>query len=727
MILRFLLFVFALSATAARAETVRVLSGEHSDFTRLVMEFDGPVGWQVGRTVDGYELRVDAPDLSFDVSGVFDIIPRDRLAAIWVDPRTSTLRLGLACDCHAIPFAYRPNIVVIDLRSGPAPQGSSFELSLGGASLPALATAEAPRPRARPAPRASLQIVELPKRPAVVDPTILFPSTATPEMEQTRADLLQQFGRAASAGLIEVEDPVFPAPDPATRIAADSLGVDPLGVEVRPGARANPANVEPEGLGLNGEECRPDAALDVASWGDGRPFVEQVAEARGRLLGEFDRPDPASVAGYVQLLLHFGFGAEARNAVETLAPDHPDAELWRTLALAVDGERPIAAGPFAGQSACPGAAALWAALTVTEPGPFTNEAAQGIRSAFSALPVGLRRHLGPGLAERLLAAGEVPVAQAIRDAIWRAPGPLGEGARVIDARLEASRGNVEAAAKEFAGVAAQGGDQAAEAVIALVDTRIALGQPVEATTVTEIAAHRHEREGTDLVPALLRAEMLARASSNDVDAALSLAEGAVDPESVQDMWQVIADLAPDSAILLHAVLAPEEPRPTDRPATALRIGERLLGLGLAEAALRWLPVPAATEEGRVLLAQAELARGDARAALRQLAGLAGPQVEAVRAAGLLQLNDLQAAATAFEAAANPAGAATARWQSGDWSVAQGEADPRAPAVWTLLAPVTAGLPGAEATLAGSRALLDESTRTREAVDRLLAEVAAPEP
>lgn len=131
---------------AAQAAPVQVTSGEHPGFTRLVMQYGGAVNWQLGRTLDGYALRVQEERPDYDLAKAFDLIGKGRLAAIWPDPATGDLHFGIACACYAIPFEFRPGIVVVDLYDGTPPKGSSFEQPL---DLPVPAAAPAP-PRDSP-------------------------------------------------------------------------------------------------------------------------------------------------------------------------------------------------------------------------------------------------------------------------------------------------------------------------------------------------------------------------------------------------------------------------------------------------------------------------------------------------------------------------------------------------------------------------------------------------
>lgn len=142
------LFVATL-AFAASAETLVVRSGEHADFTRLVVETGGAMPWQLGRVGTGYELRIDGADIDFDVGDVFSRIPRTRLAAIAAGTQPGALRLDMAPGTHAVALAGAGGRIVIDLRNGPAPDGSPFEVALSAeaqASEVAAATPGQPGP-----------------------------------------------------------------------------------------------------------------------------------------------------------------------------------------------------------------------------------------------------------------------------------------------------------------------------------------------------------------------------------------------------------------------------------------------------------------------------------------------------------------------------------------------------------------------------------------------------
>jgi len=205
-----LAFALTLAAGLAAAETVTLTSGEHEGFTRIVVDLDEATPWQVGRTPDGYVLRLARQGIRFDLSGVFRNIPRTRLAAIWADPGSGDLRFGVGCACHAIPFEFRENVIVVDIKDGPPPPGSAFEQSLDGRAMPGLAARDMRRPKARPgsSPPAGLNLTRLRTDPAAA--TVALPAA---DLEFARDALLQQLSRGSAQGLVNMALPSEPPPD----------------------------------------------------------------------------------------------------------------------------------------------------------------------------------------------------------------------------------------------------------------------------------------------------------------------------------------------------------------------------------------------------------------------------------------------------------------------------------------------------------------------------------
>lgn len=262
------LLIWLCLARVAGAETATVRSGEHDGFTRLVIRLEPATRWVLGRGEGGYELRLQRLDVDLDASRVFDLIPRSRISEVAAPEGGSALRISVAEGNHATAFQTPAGAIVIDVASGPPPEGSPFEEPVGDGAFqsdPAAETPVAPDPEARVeagaatsrepgapaatpggiaflpnvAPRVSYspesgpdpllpvywkdsfgpETRAVPEVPASgEDPTdaakIGPPGHFDPRVAEAEAHLLMQLGRAASQGLIEPAQPSRRAPRP---------------------------------------------------------------------------------------------------------------------------------------------------------------------------------------------------------------------------------------------------------------------------------------------------------------------------------------------------------------------------------------------------------------------------------------------------------------------------------------------------------------------------------
>lgn len=745
----------ALVPPPAAAETVRVLTGEHGGFTRLALVLAEASPWRFGRTARGYELRLERPGIRLDLTEAFRRIPRTRIAALESGEGRLALRLG--CACHAVLFEDRPGLIVIDVRDGPAPAGSPFEAVLDAPSGPAAGPRPAPRPaRLPPAAAAAAGADALgpwwrppdasggaAPRPQASPPP--GPPAADPGLEAAQEQLLRALARAAAQGTV---DPLRPPAAAAGRPAARPGGLPPAADAPAAGPGLRAVSVIDRDLGapprleLTPEAggCLPDAALDLAAWGDGSPPAAQIAAARRGLVGEFDRPDPAAVGRLARLYLHLGFGAEARATLAAFGGPDPEAALLADLAAVLDDRTPPG-GHLVGMAGCPTAAALWSVLAGPLPARAEAIDRAAVRRAFSALPAHLRRALGLPLAERFLALGDAETARALRDAILRAPGEPGGAADRLAAELELAAGRGAAAEARLARLAEGGGRDAPEALARLIETRLARGESVDETLSARAAALAHEHRGTALGGRLEAAHARAEAARGAFGAAFAAADrlAARDADAGaavrRDLLGTLAETGEDADFLHHAFARPGLGLPAagpgslaDPPGAAARraLARRFAALGFGAEALAVLgPEAGNAAEDRLLRARAALAADNPRAALRALAGRTEAAAAQLRAEALTRIGDHGGAARAYAEAGLAAEAARAAWRAGDWAALRGRGDePRAALLDRLL-----GAPGAETVpegeLAAARRLLEDSARSREAIAGLLALAALP--
>lgn len=589
------------------AEPVRVYSGEHGDFTRLVVELPPDTDWTVGRTPTGYSLAVNGPaPPDYDLTAVWQRIARTRITALDADAATGTLRLTLGCDCHLFPFEYQPGVVVLDIKPGPAPQGSAFEAAFVD-----------PPPSLPPSPggdrAAGYDWLSIPSGTSGRRPVTTLPlPTGEVSLEPVRDALLEQIARGAADGVVDMG---LPLPDQAA--LTDQLAPLPwssIRIGEQPGVLVSDPDVFAEGM-LPASTCATDEDLDLASWGEDGSPTDLLSAARSGLYGEFDAPDPEAVLRSVRLHLYLGFGAEAAQQAGLLDLESEDRSLayYRSMARLVDGESDPDT-PFANMLDCDGPAALWAALARDRlpAGPGVNRDA--ILRAFLALPPHLRSHLGSPLAEKFLARDDADAVRVIRDAIERTPNADPGAVALLDAESDLRLGDPESAQDHALEAVALDGNQA-EALVALVETHFRQLQPISSDVPDALMALRGETSGTALAAEVDRALVLSLGLSGRTEAAFL--DPAATGDTLIDLWRVIQDRATDSDFLRRAVL-PEGETPPDLDADLdLAIANRLLALGFPDAALVWTgPVlPADQPDLRLAAAEAELGRRDARRAV----------------------------------------------------------------------------------------------------------------
>ena len=665
--LSLLLAALAPMVAPAQEQRLRVRSGEHPDFSRLVVDAAAQTAWRIARRGNGYLVAFRPAPAGFDLSRVYQRIPRRRLKSVSARPAAAAggavLALELAPDHRLKVFRAESGGIVLDIVRG-APRAREFPPDLEaaawrGTAPPAPGEADRPTAPAAPAPGGDPRVQRFVLQPpgqrgerlalsGLPDalqppPAGRLPVTlrlADARILEARQALVEQLGRAMTRGAVEPATPGRGAPAPAAAAPpAETEGrvvtVDSaLNIEARTVFDRDEPKTPVATPRKDGVACLPDSAVDLAAWAaEGADFARLSALRRG-LVGEFDRVNPETLRALVHSLLVDGFGAEARALLRAFPGALEEAALLAELAALVEGGRAETSPLLAAQAGCPGAVALWAILARPRipPGEVPDRAS--LNRVFAAYPADLRYRIGPPLASRLLAAGFGGAARDIAARMARAPGEGSAGFRLLELRFDLERGEMAAARARLAEMLRRGRPEAAEALTLLLTALRRIDAPVEDALLSDAGAlafqYRFSASGT----ALRGEEIRARARMQGPAAAFALLAheaglGALPAPMVREIAEALFRTDPPpgqgaaaavQAFFRYRQLLDDSP---GMDAARRHVAARLVEANLPDVA-REVMQPAMgrlTGDDRLVLARIELLQGRPAAALGQLEGL----------------------------------------------------------------------------------------------------------
>ncbi|MDT8325879.1 MAG: hypothetical protein RQ750_00640 [Roseovarius sp.] len=749
----FFLLVFA---QAGLAQTIEVRSGDHDDFTRLVLNLPERLEWTSETSANGVSVVFPNGKLVFDTSKVFDRISRDRLKEISAPAGAARLDLAFDCECTIRPFWNDRTMLVIDIAESaskptPIPQ-------------PAHASARPNQNMTRNAPMkqktvsaAATMLSEhldnslgIPIGNVVATPAarLQAPEPATPGLNLPRMqeELLNNLARAASQGLLTPRRGAktrraaatgAPIPDPEESTEPEPAKVVPTPLSANLNLHAQ-SSIDREmrthfkgKFSLSGHaDCTNDNLIDIPAWGTEATFHTQVGALSGRLLGEFDTPDRAVALELARLYAYFGFGHEMRQVLSFVETDDSGTDVLREMSVIFDEGHAPPGSLFAGQLGCDNASALWAALSYETLPQDTAIDLDAIQRGFAALPRHLRRYLGPLLSTKLTRVGHVETANQILRIIDRIQTDEAPAASMARAELAQAEGEPRRAEAALETVAESNSEPSADAVLKLINQKLDAQQGISFDLAQLAGAYAQENRGAPLGQDLAQAYLSALAASGAFE------------QSYAEFDRLLPDLAPqheqpvresliahltesaDTIDFLRYTLAGRAGDPTNlKPETASAIARRLLENGFETAALGFVARPSAGLNGRpqrLLRAEIALAQNRSRQAEIELIGINGPDADALRAQALEQAGEHRAASEFFMASDQPKEAEKAAWMAGDWDQVGTSDEPVLQDVARLMQAVaTTKDPQVTGVLAQNRKLLEESAKARKTLENLL--------
>ncbi|KPN61808.1 hypothetical protein SAMN04488527_103168 [Aliiroseovarius crassostreae] len=770
------LMIVLLTAQPGIARDLAVRSGEHDQFTRLVVYTQQPSGWKFGRVPGGYELRLATDDVGFDLSRAFNLIPRSRIKNL-EDRGSGTLFLDIDCQCYADVFIAYGGQIVVDIRSGkPGDESAKYEAFLDqlplqvspgteNSAIARLGLPLFPRPQSDLAKylqpeNEKLEETQggseqekplLPGEYARDDQSEVVSSEE--RVTQTELALIEQIGRAAAQGLVDANlstleaevdrithpikaqepDETAPVPDlqPVPTIDANDHIAVQTSIDRETSLRKSEVLSTQEGFA-----CIPDTEYDIATWGGDVRNGAELAKYASLILGEFDQPNPDMLNAYIRHQLYLTFGAEAM----LLAREFPQAvgrpEIIQQIAEVMDWHKSANFREFAPQMGCDGKTALWAALAQPEfrPGQEINQKA--IILSFSELPLHLRRHLGPDLAQKFLAFGDAGTANALRNLLDRAEGDHGPSFNLLEARLELQSGAFENAEHTLTQLVNDDSDIAPVAALEFVNSRITQDQPVPERFLEILSTYAFEQRDLPLGADLKSAEIRARVMASDFNEAfvqMKMAQKAnlFDDEKLGNLQQFVfskLEKNGSDAQFLRYVSGASSALGFLDEGLKTSLSARLSDLGFSSQARALLDTATVVPDPsrRLVYATIALLEGKSEVALGYLAGLETPEANLLRAQAWEVSGDFDAAAEIYRTLGETEKQVKAELRGGDWDGLSQSGPVALKDMGRLIsASSTQDVDQNVGSLARNASILTESAAMRTTIENLLTELPHP--
>ena len=382
------LVLFLLLPTSISAETVLVTSGEHANFTRLVLYFKDTPTWNAGTIEEGYGIQIDNSEIAFDLTSVFKRIPRDRVSALTYDKESQILVITSSCACTLNVFELPNEILVVDVETGSPGSNDKF-------AKPLLATQSAVR----------INFPELLGASLNASSSIDEVTNSQDELEIQQGasiaslenSLIEQLGRASSQGLMSLSVPSSESAE--SRSQLDNLANDPAPTNFKV-ITAIDREALPNSEVSFQTSCVTESTIDIWNWGNPNG-ADWIHELRSSIADESIEPQDQKLLELVKLYLHLGFGVEARNLLNNTLLNIKESEIYIAMADVIHETENITNSAFLDMTNCNGPAALWAILGTSSLDPGSAVNATAIQRNFYLLPSSLRHHLGPKVAGAL--------------------------------------------------------------------------------------------------------------------------------------------------------------------------------------------------------------------------------------------------------------------------------------------------------------------------------------
>ena len=724
-----ILFLFSIWPIGlSAAEVVAVASGEHEGYTRLVFKISPDREWKLETGESSARLLFPMQNLVFDDDRVFSRIPKTRLVSVGTEQRDNfaEYHMTLGCYCEVKAFPYLNTYIVLDISDR---SNSSIMTTLTRHSAPALLSStlldandlppvfvswasplapfykESPHEVNFPQQGGDIESFGLSSAQAPdAPPSAMLNNNSVADLEEkvqesevslqdavdtARASLLHQLTLAADQGLLDLNEPV---PEPH-QVAKVEYEVVPEKDHEKPIENENQVVIQTvysrdakptaHSEESQNRKCPSYGSLDIASWGGGANFSEEISIARKRLIGEFDEPDIAELERLIHTYIRYGFGAEAISYLSDSNLEIKNRRLLLDLAAIVDDLPASFDGPLYEATDCAGLAGLWAMV-----GTYPNvegelENAESIIDAFADLPPDVRRLFGPKLVSSLVDRGHDALGRLVVDILERAPGSHGDAYDLTVGNLMETEGREAEAGEEYQALFEDNTIVATDALIELGTIELHQDRPPSTHLLLDLGTAAIVERGTQKGAALRRLESLWMVKSGNEAEAINLLidEMRIDPMNTEIYQRTAEEIISGISLSVEfennyaeIVHSYAQYISENESADNLRreIAQNLLQSGLPDYALNILQPSLRRHDlgARLLAAKANLRVYRPKIALKLLEGATSDAARLVRVEALLGIEEFESALSELDQMEFTAVTKVfPHWFKGNWVIA----------------------------------------------------------
>jgi hypothetical protein len=687
-------------ASACFAAPIKVRSGAHETFSRLVLDVPTGTEWEIKSSGKSASIRLIGHQDGFDISNVFDRIETTHISG--VTSMAGEIDIMFACDCTAAAFAEGDRMVVVDIANAPGVSAVIIKPKdteraeikpTFDAFVPALKPKRVPTAFLEPA--SSFGLIK--KR----DPQALESSASAQELTnlsqarlaEAKQKIVAQVSAAATRGLLQpktrpIDLPLIPEKQQADPQIFDSSAIgiaeaDSTSVPRSDNLRISSSSDIPLDDRLNqvvtnrGVRCIAADFTDVGSWGTDQLFSEQIATLRNTLYSEFDRLNIPAATALARTYLHFGFGAEARQIISI----HPDVANENPVLLELSDIMEYGNADTSDYlhhfAECDSDLALWAILARSEVDLTKNINAKAALRAAARLPIHLRNFIAPELSRRFLFSGDTDMAEAALRSLERTEMPLSSNANLAKADIELAQGKVDQARGRLSDVVSSNDEQAAEALIKFVDSHPVADAPIDENIATLVEAYALQMRDDPIGAKLRRTHVLALGKSGQFNAAFAAMDrirdtnaSGSDPELDSSILSLLTENANDIDFLDHAFDRMPAVVGAVAPAVGFQVAARLVTLGFpteAERILSQHPDLADTTNTKFLMAEIALALSRPFEAEAAVFDFTSEQANRIRAEAKRQSGAFDQAHNLFSDLGEASLSLETAWLAQDWA------------------------------------------------------------